>query len=335
MSSIKEVAERAGVSVAAASSVLGAAPCNIRVSHETRGRILDAAQRLSYRRNPLAVSFRTGRTRNIGLLMMHPALFLTHPNGALSFAAIVGVATAADYRVTVIGFQPKLNLDWRLMDGCVLMGMLPEPALKDVARLAERVPVLSPHEGVPGTVRVHEYQSTQLAGRRLAAEYLYDLGHRHVAVVGISGGRRPERHFEDVARERGWDVKIESFTDHWQERVYPTVEQICALDPLPTAVFAFDDDYARTLIARLGRIGRRVPEDVSVFSGQTHRVGYQTAPALTGLDMHMEQAEAQVFRQFIEYVKKRSTAMEIVVTPPPVDLVVRESCSPARPPQGV
>lgn len=66
MASIKDVAKKAGVSVAAVSKYLKT-PQNMR--EDTRTRIAEAIKALNYRPNPLAQSLRTGRTNIIAIAL--------------------------------------------------------------------------------------------------------------------------------------------------------------------------------------------------------------------------------------------------------------------------
>jgi LacI family transcriptional regulator len=63
---IRSVADRAGVSIATVSNVLN---CHGRVGADSRKRVLEAVEALAYRRNTLASSLRSRRSRLIGLVM--------------------------------------------------------------------------------------------------------------------------------------------------------------------------------------------------------------------------------------------------------------------------
>lgn len=66
MASIKDVASRAGVSVATVSRVLNDHPA---VRPGTRTRVLEAVAELGYRPNAVARSLRTDQTRTLGLVI--------------------------------------------------------------------------------------------------------------------------------------------------------------------------------------------------------------------------------------------------------------------------
>jgi DNA-binding LacI/PurR family transcriptional regulator len=262
------------------------------------------------------------------LLIGHAISYLTHPNGGLALAAMCGSAAELGYRILLLTSNPKSSPDARVMDACVVMGWVDEACAGRVAELAKRIPVITTYGKIPGAHGV-VISSRRAEALATAAEYLYDLGHRHIAVVGVA--MQPIHAiegFRETARRRGVDARLVPFTDHWRERIYPTIDQICALQPLPSAVFAFDDDYARALTARLARDRRRVPEDVSVFSGDTHRDGFQTAPPLTGIAGVHERECVRVIQKLIEAMEQGQAITEIGIEPSPVELIVRASCAP-------
>lgn len=330
MARLRDVAKEAGVSIGAASSVLGGRSSTIGTSPSTRRRILDAANRLQYTPSPAAVSLSTGRTNTIGLVFNDPLTFLSHPQGAIVVAGICDGAAAAGYRILLVTADREGSIDARLMDGCIVHGWIDQPTADILERLAKQIPVASTYRRIPGTIAVVMNDPIE-AKYELAARQLYQLGHRHLALVDLQfGSPQVKSIFTQVADQLGIQVQIDMFTDDWQTRSYPTVHQIAAMSPLPTAVFAFDDDYARALIARLAYDGRRVPHDVSIFSGSTHVRGFQTTPPLTGIDCHQEQQISQFVKSFTQCMRHKDPMTQIVTDPTAMELVERDSCAPPR-----
>ncbi|HXF61304.1 MAG TPA: LacI family DNA-binding transcriptional regulator, partial [Caldilineaceae bacterium] len=66
VTTVKDVAKRAGVSVATVSRVLSGYP---HVSEETRTRVLDSIQELAYRPDQIARSLRRRRTNLLGFIV--------------------------------------------------------------------------------------------------------------------------------------------------------------------------------------------------------------------------------------------------------------------------
>ena len=331
MARLIDVAREAGVSLSAASVVLGGHSRTIGASQETRRRIREAAKRLGYSPSPAAVSLSTGKTKTLGLLFSRTSDFLTHPNGALTLVSMCSSAAEQGYRVLLASFTPGTSIDERLMDACIVGGSVSDECAHQLEKLARRIPVVSTYLKIPGAIFAHtdDMRKPEFA---MAAEYLYDLGHRHIVVADIKLRVSPVVDaFRAVAKRRNLEVHLQAFKDEWRDRTYPTIDEICRLDPLPTAVFAFDDDYARALIARLARDRRRVPEDVSVFSGETHSTGFQSAPPLTGTNIFQEQQSAEMVRKLVDLLKREERGVkEIVVRPLPPELIVRQSCAAPR-----
>lgn len=63
---IKDIARSLSISVATVSRALGG-DGNIRP--ETKKKVLETAERLGYRRNPVAINLQSGRTNTVGILV--------------------------------------------------------------------------------------------------------------------------------------------------------------------------------------------------------------------------------------------------------------------------
>lgn len=331
MATLKEIANKGGVSVAAASVALSGRSKTTGISADTRKRVLRIAQKAGYRPNPFARFLRTGKTRIIGLCLPNAAAYLAHPQGARNFWTICRIAAEHRYNISII--VPGLaEIDPRTMDGCLVMAQLEARFQSQLTRLASEIPVLSMTASTDGAIPVHLDKSWTISRQR-AAEYLYDLGHRRVAVTQLkpvaSQGNIPSQ-FQKVARDRGIAVQIHAFAEAALDRRYPSTAEILKMKPLPTAVFAIDDDYARALISRLLFQRLRVPEDVSVFSGSTTAETDGMLPGLTGLMLHFEYALQELFREFVRILDGGPRPAKLHLRPFKVDLIERESCVPPR-----
>jgi DNA-binding LacI/PurR family transcriptional regulator len=329
MTTLKEIAEKAGVSVAAASAALSGRPGTIVVGASTRERVVRIARETGYRPNPLATSLRTGKTRTIGVCLPDPEAYLSHPQGARRFWMFCEIASRHGYFVSIL-VPDGAEVDPRTLDGCFIMDPI-EPEFEDkVARLVPAMPVLCAGTSIAGAVAVHEDGSWHV-WRKRAAEYLFDLGHRRVALVQFrrkhSESEIPQQ-FEETARERDVKSDLHVFEENELDRGYPTIDKILGMQPLPTAVFAIDDEYARALVARLLYRGIRVPEDVSVFSGSISPLPDARLPQLTGLVLHERPLYETLFAEFVKIVDGTSDATEIQLPSLEVELVERDSCAP-------
>ena len=327
---IEDVARRAGVSRTVVSYVLNDGKRAVRCSDETRRRTLEAAQELGYRRNPHSFALRTGRTKTIGLYLGDARRVLSHPNGGLWFSVVHETAAELGYSVMLAPPAQVAMSDTRRMDALVVAGR----TRGDAAAL-DRVAASLPTFCGPGTRPPVGALSAQPRDavdemdpiHRLGASYLYGLGHRRLLVTEVKGAVRPALPtFERVALEMAISPRLEAAQDAWDERAYENTLAAIRRGPLPTAVYAFDDDMALRVIETLCSLGLRIPGDVSVFSRETHR-SEAGGHFITGIAPRFEERWAQLVRQFVEVLEGHREPQDIVVLPPRPELVERRSCA--------
>jgi LacI family transcriptional regulator len=115
----------------------------------------------------------------------------------------------------------------------------------------------------------------------MALAHLADLGHRRIAIAHwhqvhlnpwrLEGYREGLREL-GLPRRRKWEI----MTPLSEQGASEVVEKLKSLSPRPTALFCFNNTFAREVIDALRRNGLRVPEDMSVVGG-----GGEEVPALT------------------------------------------------------
>jgi DNA-binding LacI/PurR family transcriptional regulator len=246
---IRDVAERAGVSKSLVSLVLRGSP---KVSAGRRAAVDRAIAELGYRPNAAARTLREGRSRAIGVLLndvRHP-WFVDLLDGLLS-------VLEADGRHVVLSGGGRLD---RRMDESALRGFLELEADGFIlAGTQANSPVIAEIAGVVPTVavgwrdidlpRVDAVANDDLLGATLATRHLIDLGHRRIAHISgrVSGTgnvvpKLRQQGYEDTMRARGLGehirVECADFTEDGGYRA--TVRLLSSPEP-PTAIFAVDD----------------------------------------------------------------------------------------------
>ena len=277
----KDVARLAGVSRTTVSLVLNHVP-GIRISEDTRRRIMEAVRQLDYRPNQLAQGLKTNRTKMLALLI--PSI--VNPFYAYVAQGVEDVAHQNGYTVFLCNTYRDderaekyiLALLQRQVDGVIMIGTLAR--LELIERLVSN--------GIPVVVFDREVLHPQVDrvlvnhfhGGWLAADFLLRLGHRQI--VFISGPLR------NAAR---WD-RLEGFKAAFVERglVLPSrniltgplesgthdedYELHCGHDlavealrglPETTAIACLNDMSAIGALQALNEAGIGVPEDISVM----------------------------------------------------------------------
>ena len=324
--SIRDVAERAGVSYQTVSRVLNEHPS---LRPDTVDRVRAAIDELGYRPNRAARALVTARNHTIGVLLTARAL-----HGPFSsFITIVEAARERGYTVTTTpnaSDDPAdilAGLDALLAHGVEgIVAIAPQDRAREAVRMSgAAVPVLT-LQGGPS--EAHDYGFDQQEGARLAVRHLLALGHRRIAhLPGPSGWAEAEerqRGYEAIMREHGLPSLVMPEGD-WTPssglaiglRVLPVLR--------PTAVFAGNDEMAVGLLAAAHDLGLSVPLDLSV-------VGFDDVPYA----QHLRPALTTVRQDFVELGRRAIGVLldevegTVPAEPPPrvlPYLVVRESAA--------
>ncbi|MCZ4067731.1 LacI family DNA-binding transcriptional regulator [Microbacterium sp. H37-C3] len=277
MSTIADVATRAGVSKATASRALTGRGY---VSDETRRRVTAAARELSYVAHSSAMSLATGRTQTVGVVMPHvsrwffgevlegiQAALLEHGLDLTLYDARPGTETRR--RV----FEDFLAR--RRFDGVIAVGLEPAESELD-ALLALGKPVVSVigTEGDTSLVTLDDAHATALA-----TAHLVELGHRRIAFLGGTDSTRwphveSERYagYESEMRRAGLADEISRVPAELSMPAGYAAAVDLLSDPAarPTGIVAACDDVAIGAIIAARRLGILVPSSLSVVGIDDH-----------------------------------------------------------------
>jgi DNA-binding LacI/PurR family transcriptional regulator len=278
--SIRDVAERAGVSRGTVSKVLSGT--REKISPDTRTRVRAAAADLGYLPNAVARSLRRRRTDIIGFYSGHnTAGWLLSDLQASLEPYRKDLLVHGTYRGRSVD-DIHAELVGGKIDGLICIVLRDDPL---VPRLAQShlpaVAIADPALGLP-SVGVDD-----AAGSRLLCEHLAVRGHRR-AMYRMTPERRESarrRHiaFLQEANRLGLDVITPAPTPFpgalsSEEEALLTGKRV----DRPTAVVCWNDDYAFQTVYAANSLRLRCPEDIAVvgFNGDrtpvSERGGYLT-----------------------------------------------------------
>ena len=332
MSTIYDVAKRAGVSTATVSRVLSQPAL---VSPDTRHKVMRAVEFLDYAPNSAAKNLRTLRTGN--LLVTVPDI--SNPFFALILQGIEDAAQREGYAVLLGDTQHDeereeryaLMLKRKEADGLIVLGhRLPKEATALVRAMAPRcAPVVNGCEFTPklGIPSVHIDNAKAAAE---AMDYLYRLGHRHIGIItgplvsplsrdrlrGATARAKQQKAERDFIVTSG-DFSIESGA--------VGAERLLGRKVRPTAIFCFNDEMAMGVIETARRQQRRVPDDVSVVGFDDIRYARHLNPPLTTVAQPMRQIGEGTVRLLLEILLEDKAPESVTL---PHTLVVRSSTAP-------
>jgi LacI family transcriptional regulator len=332
---LRDVAERAGVSLATASRVLNGS--NRTVNAELAARVGRAAAELRYVSNGPAQALARSATPVVGLLVheVDDPYFSSIAAGAMRVATgqdlLTMLATTfrdPDREVEYVQRFQTQRVRGLLVSGSGrLEGTGLGQALADFEDSGGRVALVSEHHIPFDTIL-----PANVRGAAQVARLLHDLGHTEIGVVtgpfGLQTVHDRLTGFTDAWSALGGrlhdDAVVEA--DFARQGGFSAALELFERRPGTTAVFALNDLMAAGALSALqSHLGRRVPEDVSVVGFDDLWFAADLGPALTTVRLPLEEMGAR--------------AMELILSPRevhprrihvPAELIVRSSTGAAQ-----
>ena len=330
MASIKEVSERAGVSVSTVSNVINGTKY---VSSALQERVQHAIEELNYEVDPVARSMKTGKTNQIGVITADiSGLFYPYV-----IKGICDKATASDYIVSVsdIGSirDPKQvfaremkcfkSLIQNRVDGIIFASSISEEdterffsELKKLAKGYKPVALVSierdlSHCGIDSVF----YDNVE--GAKKAVLHLVDEGCQNIVhIAGPEGARVVQD------RIKGYLDTLEQIGEKEQDRIvhadythqggYLAMKKLLELKPDLDGVFVANDQMAVGAIKLLQQYGKNVPEDVKVIGFDDVFVAGIVNPPLSTIRVRKKRMGMRGAEMLIERLLNKHTDEEVL-----------------------
>lgn len=320
---IKDVAQRAGVSITTVSHALSGGGV---VKQETRDRIRELAREMNYMPSWSGKNLKSVETKIIGLYVEYIRGFY----GQLA-DAMYETCRQAGYELNVViagnGNTILDNLLSRRVDGAIILhdGFSDQDA--EVLKDSELPAVFLDREMTGPQMSSVLFDSYQTG--YAAAEYLYGLGHRRFLIVegrNTYDGIERCRGFVEYLAGRGITVPPEYRIYGGFERKdsYRTTQQFLASGlPAPDAVFAANDDSAIGCMLALQEAGYSMPDSISIMGCDNIELCQWYVPSLTSMDIGIFRLGERAAAEVVALIRGES-AGRLLKTPS--TLVERASC---------
>jgi len=336
MGTIYDLAKKTGFSITTVSKALN----NYKdVSEKTRAKILQAAAEMDYLPNAHAQSLSTKKSWAIGVMFSEAnEVGMKHPffNGIIeSFRH----ATEEHGYDLIFASRNLRNRDMsylehfkhRAVDGIVVV--CSDRMDEQVQELMQSdIPIVVVDMDSANCSVVY---SDNTEGARMAVNYLYELGHRHIAHIAgdtsIDAGAARVKGYElamqtlDLPIQPGYLVNAGFFS---VEEGKQAMEKLLQLASPPTAVFVAGDQMAIGAIEAVHEHGLRVPEDISIIGYDDIEMIKYITPKLTTIRQDTDEIGEAAAELLIEQMtaKERRTERRVI----PVTLIERASCAPVK-----
>lgn len=348
---LKDIAEKTGVSASVVSTVLSGRDNGTFVSEGTRRKVLQVAELLHY------TPVRAGRPRGSRRLRrQHTEQFIGvwdadyNPGSAYlvqnlqaalqSHAREQGAEAVDDFGLRLLTADDLPRLDALGIMGIILLSSLPLP--REAATAGTPCVMVGETDTPPRElIQVH---ADNLAAGGLLGEYLWSLGHRRIALLAPNAtprvtGRRLLG-LQEVWAGKGSDtsavlhqpydtVKTLGERDQVRRIVLLLFGPDAAVDNRPTALVCSDENVAAVVAQTLAEVGKRVPQDVSLAAfGDTPRLAEALTPPLTVIRQPVAAlAKAAIAALYEMHDAETPDAVSERNISLPVQLITRASCA--------
>lgn len=324
---IKDVASAAGVGIVTVSRALNEKKG---VSEATRQRIQKIANELNYEPNRHAQFLKLTASKSI-------AVFAKGLDNQL-FAPILKILERGirerDYLLNIVAVphwadefaQAVKIVEEDSITGVVFLGgrFQHDPEYLDKLRVPF---VLSTMSGANQSLRdrCSSVSVDDYAESRRIVEYLLSLGHRRIAIIGsgmedFSVGRLRLEGYLDAMKSAGitplpaWQRSFDASADmpYNLSTGYHITLKLLEEAPEITAIFSVADVMAIGALRAAAEMGRRVPEDLSVFGFDGIPVGRYLVPKLSTLEQPVEEIARLTCELLFDSIKGRPPRHVIV-----------------------
>lgn len=325
---IKDVAKAAGVSKSTVSRIFSNSG---NYSDEAKRKVMEAAERLNYRKNTIATAMKTKETKNLGLIIYkkHKPI-LSHPFYAPIVEAIVDSSKERGYSIIIATDQDIENsaaesLLEKRVDGIIFTGLVYEAIIKKCKEMGLPLVLLN----CSIDLDVSFVKADNYMGAYEAVVYFIKKKYREIGF--LCGPLQDQSYYE---RYRGYLAALNDYNIPVRENFMrfgeSTISEGTRLmsnmlesGDVPRAIFASCDMIAIGAIKAIKKAGLKIPDDVAVigFEDIEHNVLIEPALSTVFVDkVKMGQMAVDVLLDQIG--EKPKSRRENIL---PTKLILRES----------
>ncbi|MFS0821673.1 LacI family DNA-binding transcriptional regulator [Bacillus sp. 1P02SD] len=326
MATIKDIAEKAGVSIATVSRVLNY-DASLSVSDDTKKRIFEIAEALSYKKR----SSKKSSSARIGILLWYTEK--EELNDLYYMSIRLGIEQRCEQQgIQVVNFYNSIeSMKQEDLQGIIAVGKFSSTQVNELSKMAEHLVFVdsNPDEDVYDAVVIDFEKAT-----RTVLEHFIQSGHTN---IGYLGGREEykdhsseieeirEKTFKTYLNEANLlderNLYIGNFTvDDGYKLMKQAIEE--KGDALPTAFFAANDLIAIGALRALNEEKIDVPNRVSLIGVNDISVSKYVFPPLSTVKVHTEVMGETAVDTILERIAGRQIAKKIFIT---TKLVMRKT----------
>ena len=327
--SLKDLAQKAGVSISTVSRALKDSP---EIGVQTRERIKQMARELNYRPNPFAISLLKNRPGIIGIIV--PDL-VTHFYSSI-ISGISTIARQNQYSVIITSSYEQFELEKQCVEdltnirveGIIACISQDTTDFSHFERLLDQNIPLVFFDRVCLQGRCSCVVVDNVHSGMEATEHFLQNGFRRIGFVGgpnhLEIVKQRKHGYLEALRKHHLPIEKELVicrSLNYEEGRIATRELLDLPYP-PDAILAMNDSLAFAAMKEIKARGLRIPQDVALIGYTDEMHSNYVEPALTAVTHHTHEMGVEACRLLLEHIQEVCSPREVVV---PTRLVVRGS----------
>lgn len=330
MATLKDVAAKAGVSIATVSRVFNAPD---KVKPDTKSQVEQAVKELDYKMSRVAKRLRSanGRAHMLGLIIPD----IQNPFFADIARGVEDVAYKNNYGL-LFGLsnedrkRQKIALETLISES--VDGVIVPPVKGSGADILEllnlNIPVVVVDRRLEDAV-IDTITCDNVQGAYLAIRHLLELGHTRIGFIGgipeLATSKERLEGYRKALSEYGVDEEstliIEG--DSTQKSGSELTEQLLSMQNPPTAIFAANNLMTLGVLIAIHQTKKRIPEEISLVGYDDVPWAQAMHPKLTVVRQPSYQQGVNAAEMMLQRIKNPERAESLILLNP--QLVVRES----------
>lgn len=332
--SIVDIAKQLNISQTTISFILNGKSKDKRISDEMTEKVLRFVEKVGYKPNLLARSFRTGKTNIIGLMVED----ISNPFFANVAYLIEEKAYANGYKILYCSTEndPRkarellLMLKDRCVDGYIITPT--ESLLKEVEGLV--------NDGAPVILFDRRFENDSFDHVLLdnrsstynATKHLIDQGFREIGFITINSLQTQMKErmagYENAMEDHGLNQHIKEVSfSHAGEQTIEHIEDFIRRKKKLEAVIFSTNYLGISGLKAIKNLGLSIPGDLAVVSFDDHILFDMYTPGITSIVQPIEEMSAQLINILLQKLSqpqdhKTATRQQIIL---PGQLIVRQS----------
>jgi DNA-binding LacI/PurR family transcriptional regulator len=329
MANIRDVAKKAGTSIATVSRVLSNDE-SFKVPDSTKENIFKAVRDLNY---SISNKIKKDKRYRIGCIMAMTAVKYSDPYFMSMVSAIESETKKFDCNLSYLINYDELENPSKLeelyamkLDGIIIMEMLPKHIIEGLKNHVKHIVTIDNFQNMFNSVGFDHFDSTKQVMKHLLSQ-----NYKRIAYIG--GGapnidmfdtKRLIMYRECLRRENiEYDASIIKDC-YWDlDKCATQTNELLTLPNRPDVIFAGSDSLAQVVIAQIHKNNLRCPEDIAVVGFNNLNFSSYLIPPLTTVEVPSGEIGKVAVKRLMEMIQTKDTSIYSIFLP--TKLVVRNS----------